>query len=220
MAYAGFDFVVVDLEHAPLDLQTAYRLINSAAALGMTHCTSPGQDPVDNQKSSTRAPWLLVPHVERSNKLSRSGKRAVSAHGSAARAAPAGQARGGMRPKRRVPGDRQRRAVHPAVEASRRSRPRRRCSHSPRSTRSSSGRLTCRCQWAQHQTSPEVLDLIRSAIDAAHAAGKRCGWRSAACRRGPRKQCATAATSSCSARHVNAAEAARGLVTTFRDATG
>ncbi|EOD67367.1 aldolase/citrate lyase family protein, partial [Amycolatopsis vancoresmycina] len=36
MAFAGFDFVVVDLEHAPLDLVTAYRLITTAAALGVT----------------------------------------------------------------------------------------------------------------------------------------------------------------------------------------
>jgi len=32
---AGFDYVVVDLEHSPLDLETAYRLIFAAQACGM-----------------------------------------------------------------------------------------------------------------------------------------------------------------------------------------
>ena len=32
---AGFDFVVVDMEHSPLDLETAYRLIFTAQACGM-----------------------------------------------------------------------------------------------------------------------------------------------------------------------------------------
>src|SRR5262249_25588135 len=36
IAHAGFDFVVVDLEHAPLNLETAYRLIGVSAALGVT----------------------------------------------------------------------------------------------------------------------------------------------------------------------------------------
>jgi len=32
---AGFDFIVVDMEHNPLDLETAYRLIFTAQACGM-----------------------------------------------------------------------------------------------------------------------------------------------------------------------------------------
>jgi 2-keto-3-deoxy-L-rhamnonate aldolase RhmA len=35
IALAGFDFVVIDLEHSPLDLQTAYRLIGTANHLGV-----------------------------------------------------------------------------------------------------------------------------------------------------------------------------------------
>ena len=36
MAEAGFEFVVIDLEHSPLTLESAYRLIFGAQTLGMT----------------------------------------------------------------------------------------------------------------------------------------------------------------------------------------
>ncbi|MBB4683261.1 HpcH/HpaI aldolase family protein [Amycolatopsis jiangsuensis] len=66
MAYAGFDFVVVDLEHAPLDLQTAYRLISSAAALGMAPLVRvPDKTPSTIQKIlDAGAAGILVPHVD------------------------------------------------------------------------------------------------------------------------------------------------------------
>lgn len=66
VASAGFDFVVVDLEHAPLDLQTAYRLVNSAAALGMTPLVRvPDKTPSTIQKIlDTGAAGVLVPHVD------------------------------------------------------------------------------------------------------------------------------------------------------------
>lgn len=35
IAVAGFEFIVIDMEHSPLDLETAYRLIFGAQALGM-----------------------------------------------------------------------------------------------------------------------------------------------------------------------------------------
>lgn len=35
LAHAGFEFVVIDMEHSPLDLESAYRLIFGAQALGM-----------------------------------------------------------------------------------------------------------------------------------------------------------------------------------------
>jgi 2-keto-3-deoxy-L-rhamnonate aldolase RhmA len=35
LALAGFDFVVLDLEHSPMNLETAYRLIGTANHLGM-----------------------------------------------------------------------------------------------------------------------------------------------------------------------------------------
>ena len=66
MAFAGFDFVVVDLEHAPLDLETAYRLINTAAALGMTPIVRvPDKTPSTIQKIlDAGAMGILVPHVD------------------------------------------------------------------------------------------------------------------------------------------------------------
>lgn len=66
MAYAGFDFVVVDLEHAALDLQTAYRLINTAAALGVVPLVRvPDTTPSMIQKVlDAGAMGVLVPHVD------------------------------------------------------------------------------------------------------------------------------------------------------------
>ncbi|MFE7438968.1 HpcH/HpaI aldolase/citrate lyase family protein [Streptomyces chartreusis] len=66
MAYAGFDFVVIDLEHAPLDLQTAYRLINTAAALGVVPLVRvPDTTASTIQKIlDAGAMGILVPHVD------------------------------------------------------------------------------------------------------------------------------------------------------------
>jgi 2-dehydro-3-deoxyglucarate aldolase/4-hydroxy-2-oxoheptanedioate aldolase len=66
MAYAGFDYVVIDLEHAPLDLQTAYRLINSAAAQGMVPLVRvPDTTASTIQKIlDAGAMGILVPHVD------------------------------------------------------------------------------------------------------------------------------------------------------------
>lgn len=65
-ALAGFDFVVVDLEHAPLSLQTAHQLIGVAAGCGM-----PAMVRVPDQADSTThrvldsdASGVLVPHVD------------------------------------------------------------------------------------------------------------------------------------------------------------
>jgi 4-hydroxy-2-oxoheptanedioate aldolase len=66
MAFAGFDFVVIDLEHAPLDLQSAYRLINASAALGMVPLVRvPDKTPSTIQKIlDAGALGILVPHVD------------------------------------------------------------------------------------------------------------------------------------------------------------
>lgn len=66
MAYAGFDFVVVDLEHAPLTLETAYRLVNSASALGMTPLVRvPDHTPSTIQRVlDAGAHGVLVPRVD------------------------------------------------------------------------------------------------------------------------------------------------------------
>lgn len=66
MAFAGFDFVVVDMEHAPLDVQTGYRLINSAAARGVIPLVRvPDKNPSFIQKIlDAGARGILVPHVD------------------------------------------------------------------------------------------------------------------------------------------------------------
>ncbi|MEU4896525.1 aldolase/citrate lyase family protein [Streptomyces sp. NPDC044780] len=66
VAHAGFDFVVVDLEHAPLTLETAYRLVNSASALGMTPLVRvPDHTPSTLQKVlDAGAAGVLVPKVD------------------------------------------------------------------------------------------------------------------------------------------------------------
>ncbi|MBU6532883.1 HpcH/HpaI aldolase/citrate lyase family protein [Streptomyces sp. NPDC057245] len=66
MAYAGFDFAVVDLEHAPLDLRTAYQLINTSAALGVVPLVRvPDAAPSTIQKVlDAGAMGILVPHVD------------------------------------------------------------------------------------------------------------------------------------------------------------
>lgn len=66
MAYAGFDFVIVDLEHSPVTGESAYQLINSSAALGMTPLVRvPDARPSTIQKTlDMGAHGILVPHVE------------------------------------------------------------------------------------------------------------------------------------------------------------
>jgi len=66
MAFAGFDFVIIDLEHAPLTLETAYRLINLAVLAGVSplvrvpdHGASTIQRVLD-----AGAHGVLVPHID------------------------------------------------------------------------------------------------------------------------------------------------------------
>jgi len=57
MAFAGFDFVIVDLEHAPLTLETAYRLINLAVLAGVSPLVRvPDHGPRPSNGYSTPAP--------------------------------------------------------------------------------------------------------------------------------------------------------------------
>lgn len=66
MAFAGFDFIIVDMEHAPLTPETGYRLINSASALGMVPLVRvPDKNPSFIQKIlDAGARGILVPHVD------------------------------------------------------------------------------------------------------------------------------------------------------------
>ncbi|MDT0439494.1 MULTISPECIES: HpcH/HpaI aldolase family protein [Streptomyces] len=65
-AHAGFDFVVVDQEHAPLDVRTAYELITVAAALGTTPLVRvPDGTPSRIQRLlDAGAAGVLIPHVD------------------------------------------------------------------------------------------------------------------------------------------------------------
>ncbi|MEU0135823.1 aldolase/citrate lyase family protein [Streptomyces sp. NPDC006296] len=65
-AHAGFDFVVVDQEHAPLDVRTAYELITLAAALGTTPLVRvPDGTPSRIQRLlDAGAAGVLIAHVD------------------------------------------------------------------------------------------------------------------------------------------------------------
>lgn len=65
LGMAGFDFVVIDLEHAPLNLETAYRLIVGAQAAGMAALVrlSDRSGAQVQRLLDAGADGLLVPHV-------------------------------------------------------------------------------------------------------------------------------------------------------------
>lgn len=65
VAMAGFDFVVIDLEHSPLDLETAYRHIGTALHLGVAPIVRvPGLAGGWVQRLlDTGAEGIMLPHV-------------------------------------------------------------------------------------------------------------------------------------------------------------
>ena len=65
LGIAGFDFVVIDLEHAPLNLETAFRLIVAAQAAGMAALVrlSDRSEAQVQRLLDAGADGLLVPHV-------------------------------------------------------------------------------------------------------------------------------------------------------------
>ena len=66
MASAGFDFVVIDLEHAPLDLTITARMIGTALAYGVDPLVRvPDQQATTIQRVlDAGAKGVLVPHVD------------------------------------------------------------------------------------------------------------------------------------------------------------
>jgi 2,4-dihydroxyhept-2-ene-1,7-dioic acid aldolase len=66
LALAGFDFVVIDLEHAPLDLETTYRLVGTAAHLGMAPIVRvPALDGgIAQRVLDAGAEGIMLPHVD------------------------------------------------------------------------------------------------------------------------------------------------------------
>jgi 2-keto-3-deoxy-L-rhamnonate aldolase RhmA len=66
VALAGFDFVVIDLEHSPMDLQSAYQLIGSANHLGVAPIVRiPNLDAGIVQRIlDAGAEGVMLPHVD------------------------------------------------------------------------------------------------------------------------------------------------------------
>jgi 2-keto-3-deoxy-L-rhamnonate aldolase RhmA len=223
MAYAGFDFVVVDLEHALLDLQTAYRLINSAAALGMTPLVR-----VPDKTSSTiqkildaGAMGILVPHVDTVEQAAAVGQACrFPPHGVRGAGGTSRAGAWGLRPNAEylstgnddvlcIP---QLESVD-AIKAA------------PEMLALDTvdavfvGAADLSMSMGLPPSAPEVVELISTAIEAAHAAGKRCGlaFGSAPAR------AAQAVHDGCGFVLLSndtsmLAEAARGLVMSFREA--
>lgn len=179
MAFAGFDFVVVDMEHAPLDLQTAYRLINSATALGMVPIVRvPDKTPSTIQKIlDAGAQGILVPHVDTLEQAASVG-RACRFPPYGTRGA-GGTSRAGLWGLRPTPEYLACGNDHvlcilqlESVEAIR---------AAPDMLALDTidavfvGAADLSLSMGSTPTSPDVLELIASAVDAAHAVNKKCG---------------------------------------------
>lgn len=220
MAYAGFDFVVIDLEHAPLDLQTAYRLINSAAALGMTPLVRvPDKTPSTIQKIlDAGAMGILVPHVDTVEQALAVGQACrFPPHGTRGAGGTSRAGAWGLRPNKEylatgndvlcVPQLESVEAIKAAPEIL--------------ALDTVDAVFVGAADLSLSMGSPDVTDLIASAIDAAHAVGKRCGLAFG----GMPERAARAVRDGCdfvllSNDTTMLAEAARGLVTAFRKAVG
>ncbi|GAB2995821.1 aldolase/citrate lyase family protein [Amycolatopsis acidiphila] len=223
MAYAGFDFVVVDLEHAPLDLQTAYRLINSAAALGMVPLVRvPDKTPSTIQKIlDAGAMGILVPHVDTVEQAAAVGQACrFPPHGVRGAGGTSRAGAWGLRPNAEYlttgNDDVLCIAQLESVEA---------IKAAPEMLALDSvdavfvGAADLSMAMGSTPASPEVLDLIGSATAAAHAVGKRCGLAFG----GVPERAAQAVRDGCDFLLLSndtsmLAEAARGLVTAFRAA--
>lgn len=177
MALAGFDFIVVDMEHAPVDLQTAYRLINSAAALGMVPIVRvPDKTPSTIQKIlDAGARGILIPHVD----------TLEEAVGAACRFPPHGRRGAGGTSRASLWG------LRPTAEYLASGNDDVLCIPQLESAEAIEaapgilaldtvdavlvGAADLSMSLGLTPTSPQVLDLIASATSAAHAAGKKCG---------------------------------------------
>ncbi|WP_328453794.1 HpcH/HpaI aldolase family protein [Amycolatopsis sp. NBC_00438] len=225
MAYAGFDFVVIDLEHAPLDLQTAYRLINSAAALGVTPIVRvPDTTASTIQKIlDAGAMGILVPHVDTVEQAAAVGRACrFPPHGVRGAGGTSRAGAWGLRPNAEylATGNDEVLCIPQleSVEA---------IKAAPEILALDSvdavfvGAADLSMSMGSAPSSPDVLDLIASAIEAAHAAGKRCGLAFG----GVPERAAQAVRDGCdfvllSNDTTMLADAARTLVKAFREATG
>lgn len=78
LALAGFDFVVIDLEHAPIDLETTHRLVGTAAHLGLAPIVRvPALDGgIAQRVLDSGAEGIMLPHVDTAEQAE-AGARAV-----------------------------------------------------------------------------------------------------------------------------------------------
>lgn len=79
LAHGGFDFVAIDTEHAPLSLETTYRLIAHAQGLGMSALVRiPDQATNDYQRLlDSGAEGLLVPRVRNADEARHAVSRMI-----------------------------------------------------------------------------------------------------------------------------------------------
>ncbi|GAB3561775.1 4-hydroxy-2-oxoheptanedioate aldolase [Amycolatopsis endophytica] len=224
MADAGFDFVVIDLEHAPLDLQTAYRMAGTATALGMTPLVRvPDTTPSTIQKVlDAGAMGILVPHVDTVEQAGAAGRSCrFPPQGTRGAGGTSRAGRWGLRPGADylatgnddvlcIPQLESVEAIKAAPEML------------ALDTVDAVfvGAADLALSMGTTPSSPEVLELIAAAVESAHAAGKRCGLAFG----GLPERAARAVREGCDFLLLSndtsmLAEAAHGLVTAFRAAT-
>jgi 4-hydroxy-2-oxoheptanedioate aldolase len=222
MAYAGFDFVVVDLEHAPLDLQTAYRLVNSAAALGMTPLVRvPDKTPSTIQKVlDAGAAGILVPHVDTVEQAAAVGRACrFPPHGVRGAGGTSRAGAWGLRPNKEYLATADDVLCVPQLESVEAIKAAPEMLALDTVDAVFVGAADLSMSMGTTPTAPEVTELVASAIEAAHAAGKRCGLAFG----GAPDAAAAAVRDGCDFVLLSndtsmLAQAARGLVTAFREA--
>lgn len=66
LAHAGYDFVVIDQEHAPIDIRTAYQLVNTATSEGLLALVRVDElRPASIQRIlDAGAGGVLIPHID------------------------------------------------------------------------------------------------------------------------------------------------------------
>ncbi|MET9809975.1 HpcH/HpaI aldolase family protein [Streptomyces halstedii] len=179
MAFAGYDFVVVDMEHAPLDLQSAYRIIGSAAALGLVPIVRvPDKNPSTIQKIlDAGAEGVLVPHVDTVEEAEAVGRACrFPPHGTRGAGGTSKAGLWGLRPTEEYLAQGNDRVLCiPQLESVQAVGAARDILSLDGVDAVLVGAADLSLSMGATPTSPEVLELVGRAVSAAHAAGKKCG---------------------------------------------
>jgi 4-hydroxy-2-oxoheptanedioate aldolase len=224
MAFAGFDFVVIDMEHAPVDLQTAYRLVNSATALGMVPLVRvpDGTASTIQKILDAGAMGILVPHVDTVEQADAVGRACrFPPHGVRGAGGTSRAGRWGLRPNAEYLATGADVLCIPQLESvdAVKAAPEILALDSVDAVFVGAADLSM--SMGSTPASPEVQDLVGSVLQAAHGAGKHCGLAFG----GVPERAARAVHEGCGFVVLSndtsmLAEAALGLVTSFRDAEG